>query len=76
MEVADVEPADPLLGYLVVTDVAVVAADLLVALEQKASFPAPVKMIAATSMSSRARVKASRSSASVGPEGIPDLDED
>jgi hypothetical protein len=31
VEVADVEPADPLLGYLVVTDVAVVAADLLVA---------------------------------------------
>jgi len=33
--------------------------------EQNASSPAPVKTIAATSMSSRARPKASRSSASV-----------
>ena len=34
--------------------------------EQKASVPAPVKMIEPTSMSSRARAKASRSSARVG----------
>ncbi len=65
MQVAHVEAADALLGDLVVADVAVVAADPLVAAGAEGLVPAPVKMIAATSRSSRARVKASRSSASV-----------
>ena len=66
MEVADVQSPDALLGDLVVADVAVVPADALVAAGAERLVPAPVKMIVATSMSSRARVKASRSSARVG----------
>ncbi len=65
MQVADVEAADALLGDLVVADVAVVAADPLVAARAEGVVPAPVRMIAPTSRSSRARAKASRSSASV-----------
>ena len=65
VQFADVEPADPLLGDVVVADVAVVAADPLVAAGAEGLLPAPVKMIAPTSRSSRARPKASRSSASV-----------
>ena len=74
MEVADVEPADALPGDLVVADVAVLAADPLVAARAEGLVPAPVKMIVPTPVSSRARVKASRSSAMVcGPEGVADL---
>ena len=65
MEVADVEPADSLLSDLVVADVAIVAADPLVAAGAERFVPAPVKITAPTSMSSRARPNASRSSAIV-----------
>ena len=66
MEVADVEPADALLGDLVVADVAVVAADPLIAAGAEG-------LVARAGEDDRrdlgvvaGRVKASRSSASVG----------
>ena len=63
MEVTDVEPADALLGDFVIADVTVIAANALVPAGTEGFLPAPVKMIAPTSVSSRAFSKASRSSA-------------
>ena len=66
LEVEHVEAADALLGHLVVADVAVVAADALVAAGAEGlGRPAPVRMMTPTVSSSRASLKASASSNSV-----------
>ena len=64
----------PLLGDLVVADVAVVAPDALVAAEQKAWSPAPVRMITPTVSSSRAPVEGvGQLEERLGPEGVAHL---
>jgi len=75
VQVADVEAADPLLGDLVVADVAVVAADSLVAAGAEGLAAGAVdKIIARPRLSSRARLNASRSSAIVwGRKRVADL---